>query len=204
MALPDTAQRNENGETRSPSGGSWPAKKCDINHTDSGRSNQRTSSSQVRHPAEDVDPGADDSHVEPGDGQQVHQSGLGKAILQTAVDSAPPAQNESIHHRGAGSIQRSTSPIDRSAESLCRKELPGHLLRADHDESSGGSTGHTGSWNPPAGYSGDAARRHFPTRRPAGNDRPVTVGVKRLQRQAAAGRVSRFEKSHEKAEPTCW
>jgi hypothetical protein len=43
--------------------------------------------------------------MEPGDGQEVHQAGLGEAILQIALNAAAAAYNQSVHQRSAGAIE---------------------------------------------------------------------------------------------------
>ena len=59
---------------------------------------------------------ADQAHVEPRDGQQVHQPRLREPVLQVGIDAAAAAQHERIHQRRAIAVERAAGFAERGAK----------------------------------------------------------------------------------------
>jgi hypothetical protein len=48
----------------------------------------------------------------------MHQTGLGKPILQAPIDICSPTQNQGIHHRRAGTVEGAAGPGEGTPETI--------------------------------------------------------------------------------------
>ena len=196
LALAHSAAGEHQGQRRRPRGRGGPAEEPHVGGAHGGGNDQRVFPPRAEQARDQEDPGTDEPDVEAGDRQQVHQTGLGEAVLQVGVDAAAPAQHERVDQRGAGPVELAAGAGDDRPEPLrpCRRALPRPAAGDGQDASR--AAGGPGARDPCALDAAGDARRARVARGPACRHRSGAAGTDRGNLESAALARHRLVQAH--------
>ena len=118
LPLANAAAGEHQRERRRPGGRRGPAEERHVGVLTTAATISAGSRREPEQPRQQEDPAADEPDVEAGDGQQVHQAGLGEAILQLGIDATSAAQHQRVDQRRAGAVELATGAGDDGPEPL--------------------------------------------------------------------------------------